>query len=108
MFSYTSNFYQIHTQRFQKKNAKPANTSLDLYWILLSLIFQQNQNQVLKKTWGMLLVLLESPWWIRFYGGDFVIFKFMVWDILNLSVICATENSTKLTNKIFWKDKLVG
>jgi hypothetical protein len=48
----------------------------------------------------MLLVLLESPWQVRFLGGD-------LWDI-EFWVIFVIENSTKLQKARFGRRKLLG
>ncbi len=48
----------------------------------------------------MFLVLLESPWQVRFLGGDF-------WD-MEFWVIFVIENSKKLQKAGFGRRKLLG
>jgi hypothetical protein len=60
-----------------------------MVWELLNieLIYQRKLNKIktkkMKGDLGKLLVWLESPQWVGFYGGDFVISRHKVWLIMN-------------------------
>ncbi len=75
------------------------NTLFLSYWILNNFVIENSIKSKLKfleRNWSVLLVLLESLQWIRFYGGNFLNFRPKMWDILSFWVIFVTRNSTKL------------
>jgi hypothetical protein len=51
-----------------------------LFLEILSVKFETQKKEKSKSC----LLLLESPWWVRFLGGDFIIFRPKVKEILNL------------------------
>jgi hypothetical protein len=64
-------------------------------WINFSVKIKSNWNWKLYWNMGVFLVLLESPWWIRFNRFYFIIFRGSVWKILIFEWI------------LFWKFKKI-
>lgn len=56
------------------------------YWISNNFVEENSMasKQIfLREMGGALLVVLKSPWWEGFPGANFVIFRPLVWDVLD-------------------------
>jgi hypothetical protein len=61
------------------------------YWLFNHILNENSKENLLKKLYwklGMFLVLLESPWQVRFNRVYFTIFRAKVWKILIFSEFC--------------------
>jgi hypothetical protein len=66
------------------------------YWIILFLKIHLNQNWKFKGDWGVFLILLENLSFEKCYGGDTIILKPKMWEILNFEWILSLRIQLKL------------